>query len=105
MRAMYDEGLTPRRVAEYLDRRKIEMELMEAALQAGDTETILDIAHRIKGNAALFGLPDFGLLAESVLKGIKSQDWNAISIAARKMRQSVELERQHCEELILSSGV
>lgn len=54
MQADYTPQITPEMRARYVTRRRADLEQLEAALKTSDFETLSQIAHQVKGNAATF---------------------------------------------------
>lgn len=58
--------ITPERIRKYLERRQEDLHILDAAIPAGDFSAIQAVAHKIKGNAALFGFVDLGEIAKNL---------------------------------------
>jgi hypothetical protein len=83
------DGLTPEQIRRYASRREQDLRVIFSALEIRDTQPIREIAHKIKGNAALYGLEDFGLAAGRLLAVSESEDWSAMESAARAMAETL----------------
>ncbi|MBC7384979.1 MAG: hypothetical protein H7301_02315 [Cryobacterium sp.] len=69
--------LKPERLKKYLDRRFVDGEALGNAAVNRDGSEIREISHRIKGNAALYGFADLGLLSGRIVREVErsSVDW------------------------------
>jgi len=80
------DGLSFDHVRRYIDRRDPDMQAIEDAIAAGDAKTLREITHKLKGNAALYGLGDFGMAAARVLAAVEAKDWMAVDSGFREMQ-------------------
>jgi HPt (histidine-containing phosphotransfer) domain-containing protein len=72
-------GLSLEQVRKYLENRKKEFGTLAGLLVAKDKNGIRGIAHRIKGNAALYGMADLGLAAGRLVEAVDGEDWDVVS--------------------------
>jgi HPt (histidine-containing phosphotransfer) domain-containing protein len=84
-----DFVMPPEMIAKYIVRRRQDMLLIEAALQAKNLEPIGRIAHQIKGNATSYGLQELAQVATALDLAAKSGDWTQLTQVALKMRELV----------------
>ena len=91
------DGLTPEKVRGYLDRRAKDLETIRAVVKAeGEGESrprLREIAHRIKGNAALYGLPELGKIAGELVGVVDRADWPSVVQTAVRFVERIESER------------
>lgn len=81
-------------VIDYLERRRKDVDSIRAALDGRDGAALRHIAHRIKGNAALYGLADIGLMAGDVVEGLDRGDWDGVRRVATEMSRRIDAERR-----------
>jgi HPt (histidine-containing phosphotransfer) domain-containing protein len=72
-------GLTLDQIKKYLENRTKEFGNLGASVAAQDKAGLRGLAHRIKGNAALYGMPELGLVAGRLVEALDGGDWSAIS--------------------------
>ena len=72
-------GVTLDQVRRYLDNRTKEFGTLPPLLVAKDSAGIRSVAHRIKGNAALYAMPELGLVAGRLCDAVEGGDWSAVS--------------------------
>jgi len=72
-------GLTLDAVRKYLNNRTKEFGELGPAIAAQDKAGIRGIAHRIKGNAALYGMPELGFAAGRLVDAIDTASWTEVS--------------------------
>ncbi len=90
-----DFSVNDAQVLRYLERRLPDLVAISAAIERRDAGAIRDIAHRIKGNAALYGLPGLGLLGASLMEvAEEGSDWEKITRSATEMYDRVNEERK-----------
>lgn len=94
MNATLPDGVTVETVARYLDRRMTDLEGVHQAIQRGDSEAILEVAHKIKGNAALYGLPELGEVAKRLMESVAGGDWATVARSATEMADRVDSDRR-----------
>lgn len=71
--------LTLDQVRRYLDNRTKEFGDFGAEVAARNSAGIRVVAHKVKGNAALYGMPELGLAAGRLVESLESADWAEIS--------------------------
>lgn len=69
---------------QFLDIQRRQVAAMEAALGQGDMETVVRLAHTVKGAAATYQLPEAAALARNLEAGVRQGDRGeaAVLIAA-----------------------
>jgi HPt (histidine-containing phosphotransfer) domain-containing protein len=72
-------GLTLEQVKKYLSNRTKEFGTLGAAVAAQDKAGLRGLAHRIKGNAALYGMPELGEIAGTLCDALDKADWSEVS--------------------------
>jgi HPt (histidine-containing phosphotransfer) domain-containing protein len=72
-------GVTLDQVRKYLDNRTKEFGALGISVAKQDNAGIRGIAHRIKGNAALYGMPELGFCAGRLVDALDLADWKKIS--------------------------
>lgn len=72
----------------YLSKRKEEITVLEASLQANDHKTIQSLAHKMKGVAASYGFEDLSRLGAELEAAAKTSE-------ASKMSQVLSLIRDY----------
>lgn len=73
--------ITPEMKTRYVTRRREDLEKIEAALTKGDFETLMKVAHQIKGNAATFNFADLETTAIQMEKAAHDQNRTACDAA------------------------
>ncbi|MBS1961127.1 MAG: Hpt domain-containing protein [Bdellovibrionales bacterium] len=86
-------GLTLDQVRKYLDNRTQEFGGLGGAIARKDAAGLRMLAHRIKGNAALYGMPELGLCAARVVDAVDAGDWAAVSEKVDAMISRLAEER------------
>lgn len=97
------EGLAFR----YLDKRKVELGQIDSFIESRKFFEIALIGHRIKGNAALFGLHRFGEQGDSL--EIAAQQENAAEVKRivgemLSLLNRVQFQNEHGENLSMVGG-
>ncbi len=91
------EGLTPEKIVGYLDRRADDVAGISSAIRTGDRpearEQIRAINHRIKGNAALYCLPELGKLAGEALAAADGSEWSEVVRSATAVTDRIQTEK------------
>lgn len=73
---MIDFTVTTEMISKYLANRKNEILLLRDLLQRRQYEVIANKAHNIKGNAASFGFPELGIIAQDMESAaLQKRDW------------------------------
>lgn len=90
-------GVTLEHVRRYLENRKIEFGTLGAEVAARNSTGIREIAHRIKGNAALYAMPELGLSAGDLVDALDLGDWGKISACAEALIAQLAEERYRFE--------
>jgi HPt (histidine-containing phosphotransfer) domain-containing protein len=85
------EGLSREQIQRYARRREQDLLAIGSAIASKDAAPIREIAHKIKGNAALYGLEEFGLAAARLLADSEADDWNAMERSAKEMAEELRL--------------
>ncbi len=62
---------------QFLDIQRRQVAAMEAALGQGDMETVVRLAHAVKGAAATYQLPEAAALARNLEAGVRQGDRDA----------------------------
>ncbi len=76
LRVTLDDPAVRKLLPTYLERRQTDIQTIEAALAAGDFDTVGAIAHGLKGSGGLYGLQsisDFGAELERAAKAGESE--------------------------------
>lgn len=89
------EGLTREQILKYIDRRDLDMKAIHSAIMKQDARVIREISHKVKGNAALYGLEEFGTAAARVLASSERGDWTEIHRSVREMEERL----RHAKEI------
>ncbi len=71
-------GLTLDQIKRYLENRTKEFATLGASIAAQDKAALRGLTHRIKGNAALYGMPELGLIAGKVVDALDGADWAVV---------------------------
>jgi HPt (histidine-containing phosphotransfer) domain-containing protein len=72
-------------VPQYLARRRAELPMLQAALQAADVGALQRAGHRIKGSAAGYGCAPLGELAAQLDAAARANDLRAAERAVREI--------------------
>ena len=104
MKAEIPSGLSLENIERYLDNRTKDFSGLLAAVEAHDKGGIRGLAHRIKGNAALYGMPELGLAAGRVVEAVDSEDWADVSLQVDAMLARLEVERRRFSDGAPSEG-
>jgi len=86
-------GLTVDQVRRYLDNRTKEFGSLGEAVAARNAPLLRGLAHKIKGNAALYGMPEFGIVAGNLVDAVEAGDWAEISSKVDSLIRRLAEER------------
>lgn len=84
--------ITPEMMSRYVTRRGEDLTKVESALSSGDYETLLKIAHQIKGNAATFNFTDLERMALQMEKAAHEKNRTACEAAAAAFKTWVSAQ-------------
>jgi HPt (histidine-containing phosphotransfer) domain-containing protein len=82
--------IPPEMIRRYLERRQVDLEILQQGLNIRDAKVIARIAHQVRGNAPSFGFQALSEIAQNLEEAAKLADWSAIEIAVRHFKQWVE---------------
>jgi len=74
----------------YLERRRMELNELQYALNNGHLDQIEDIAHRIKGNAGAYGYPELSSLAGQMEEAAISENTEKVHDIVLQYRKALE---------------
>lgn len=87
---MTQDAIPQELVANYIVRRKTDLETLERSLAGQDLASIKVIAHQVKGNAISYGFSELGQIALTMDQATKSEDWETIRACISKFRTWLE---------------
>lgn len=88
------DGLSHEQIRGYITRRESDMNSIRSAIERKDSKTIREITHKLKGNAALYGLSDFGIAAGRALNAADSADWESVRKSFGEMEEILRRQRE-----------
>lgn len=71
--------IPPEMIQKYLQRRIVDLELLEDHLKTQNASGIQGIAHQLKGNASSFGFEELSDVAIHLEISAKALDWNQMT--------------------------
>jgi HPt (histidine-containing phosphotransfer) domain-containing protein len=89
----FADGLTKEQVTRYLARREQDLRVIFESLDSSRSQPIREIAHKVKGNAALYGLPEIGVIAAKLLGEADREEWSAMRLTARELADKLDHEK------------
>lgn len=91
-------GLKLDHIRGYLENRTKEFGTLRGEVSAKNGSALREIAHKIKGNAALYGMADLGLSAGRLVEALDLSDWQLISARVDELIGGLERERLRFKE-------
>jgi HPt (histidine-containing phosphotransfer) domain-containing protein len=73
----------------FLDSRRADLARLDAALSAGDFETIRAVGHIFRGSSDIFGFPEAGRIGTQLEEAAEQRDLATVRVLASRLRASI----------------